>query len=180
MMKESTNYSWMCVSHQVAGWLAVLCLLTGAGCAAGPSRLDRLAWEQSRLIDLTHAFGADTIVWPTEQNFQLVVQQAGETPGGYYYASNRMEMAVPTSMRRFILPRAGRHWIRSQSNGWSEPVSESMSQPNALVIGITASPYRISSDGKQCTGESQTERSCCSTRALPDSGRRGNSIWAQS
>lgn len=93
MMKESTNYSWMCVSHQVAGWLAVLCLLTGAGCAAGPSGLDRLAWEQSRLIDLTHAFGADTIVWPTEQNFQLVVQQAGETPGGYYYASNRMEMA---------------------------------------------------------------------------------------
>lgn len=93
MMKESTNYSWMCVSHQVAGWLAVLCLLTGAGCAAGPSGLDRLAWEQSRLIDLTHAFGADTIVWPTEQNFQLVVQQAGEMPGGYYYASNRMEMA---------------------------------------------------------------------------------------
>ena len=93
MMKESMNYSWMCVSHQVAGWLAVLCLLTGAGCAAGPSGLDRLAWEQSRLIDLTHAFGADTIVWPTEQNFQLVVQQAGETPGGYYYASNRMEMA---------------------------------------------------------------------------------------
>lgn len=93
MMKESTNYSWMCVSHQVAGWLAVLCLLTGAGCAAGPSGLDRLAWVQSRLIDLTHAFGADTIVWPTEQNFQLVVQQAGETPGGYYYASNRMEMA---------------------------------------------------------------------------------------
>ena len=93
MMKESMNYSWMCVSHQVAGWLAVLCLLTGAGCAAGPSRLDRLAWEQSRLIDLTHAFGADTIVWPTEQNFQLVVQQAGEMPGGYYYASNRLEMA---------------------------------------------------------------------------------------
>ena len=93
MLKESTNYSWMCVSHQVAGWLSVLCLLTGAGCAAGPSRLDRLAWEQSRLIDLTHAFGVDTIVWPTEQNFQLVVQQAGEMPGGYYYASNRLEMA---------------------------------------------------------------------------------------
>jgi len=54
---------------------------------------DRLAWEQSRLIDLTHSFGADTIVWPTEQDFRLVLQQAGETPGGYYYASNRLEMA---------------------------------------------------------------------------------------
>jgi len=81
------------VGHLVFGCLVVLCLLAGAGCAAGHSRLDRLAWEQSRLIDLTHAFGVDTIVWPTEQNFQLVVQQAGEMPGGYYYASNRLELA---------------------------------------------------------------------------------------
>lgn len=93
MLKEPTNYSWMCVGHQVAGLLAVLCVLAGAGCAAGHSRLDRFAWEQSRLIDLTHSFGADTIVWPTEQDFRLVLQQAGETPGGYYYASNRVEMA---------------------------------------------------------------------------------------
>jgi kynurenine formamidase len=68
-------------------------MLAGVGCAAGHSRLDRLAWEQSRFIDLTHSFGADTIVWPTEQDFRLVLQQAGEAPGGYYYASNRLEMA---------------------------------------------------------------------------------------
>jgi kynurenine formamidase len=71
----------------------LLCVLAGAGCAAGHSRFDRPAWEQTRLIDLTHSFGADTIVWPTEQDFRLVLQQAGETPGGYYYASNRLEMA---------------------------------------------------------------------------------------
>ena len=93
MHKEPTNCSWVCVGHQVAGWLVVLCVLAGAGYAAGHSRLDRLAWEQSQLIDLTHSFGADTIVWPTEQDFRLVLQQAGETPGGYYYASNRLEMA---------------------------------------------------------------------------------------
>ena len=93
MQKEPTNCSWVCVGHLVSGWLVALCLLAGAGCAAGHSRLDRLGWEQSRLIDLTHAFGSDTIVWPTEQNFHLVVQQAGETPDGYYYASNRLEMA---------------------------------------------------------------------------------------
>ena len=93
MLKEPTNCSWMCVGRQIFGWLVVLCVLAGAGCAAGHSRLDRLAWEQSRLIDLTHSFGADTIVWPTEQDFRLVLQQAGETPGGYYYASNRLEMA---------------------------------------------------------------------------------------
>jgi kynurenine formamidase len=93
MLKEPTNSSWMCVGHQLAGGLIVLCVLAGAGCAAGHSRLDRLAWEQSQLIDLTHSFGADTIVWPTEQDFRLILLQAGETPGGYYYASNRLEMA---------------------------------------------------------------------------------------
>ena len=90
MLKEPTNGSWVGVGHQIASWLVVLCMLAGAGCAAGHSRFDRLAWEQSRLIDLTHSFGA---VWPTEQDFMLVLQQAGETSGGYYYASNRLEMA---------------------------------------------------------------------------------------
>ena len=93
MSEEPTNSSWVRAMQQLAGWLIVLCLLVAVGCAAGHPRLDRLAWEQSRLIDLTHSFGADTIVWPTEQDFRLVLQQAGETPGGYYYASNRLEMA---------------------------------------------------------------------------------------
>jgi kynurenine formamidase len=93
MVKKPTNYSWVCAGHLIFSWLVVLCMLAGVGCAASHPRLDRLAWEQSRLIDLTHAFGSDTIVWPTEQNFRLVVQQAGETPGEYYYASNRLEMA---------------------------------------------------------------------------------------
>jgi kynurenine formamidase len=93
MLKEPTNCSWMCVGPQQVGWLVVLCVLFGAGCVAGHSRFDRPVWEQSRLIDLTHSFGADTIVWPTEQDFRLVLQQAGETSGGYYYASNRLEMA---------------------------------------------------------------------------------------
>ncbi|MDZ4855623.1 MAG: cyclase family protein [Nitrospirota bacterium] len=93
MLKEPMRWSWVCGGHQIIGWLIVLCLLASFGCAAGPSRLDRPDWEQSRLIDLTHAFGADTIVWPTEQEFRLVLQQAGAMPGWYYYASNRLEMA---------------------------------------------------------------------------------------
>ena len=77
MPKNGTNRSWMCSGHQVACWLVVLCLLTGAGCAADHSLLDRVAWEQSQLLDLTHAFGADTIVWPTEQDFRLVLSRRG-------------------------------------------------------------------------------------------------------
>jgi hypothetical protein len=66
MLNEPTNRSWVCVGHRVGGWLVVLCVLAGAGCVVGHGRLDSLALEQSRLIDLTHSFEADTIVWPTE------------------------------------------------------------------------------------------------------------------
>jgi kynurenine formamidase len=93
MMRKPMKSLRICVLDQLAGGLVVLCMLAGAGCVSGHFRLDRLASEQSRFVDLTHSFGADTIVWPTEQDFRLVLQQAGETPGGYYYSSNRLEMA---------------------------------------------------------------------------------------
>ncbi|MBH0199554.1 MAG: cyclase family protein [Nitrospira sp.] len=69
-----------------------LCLAASAGCGVGIAQPDRVDWEKARLVDLTHSFDADTIVWPTEQDFRLVVQHAEEAPGGYYYASNRIEM----------------------------------------------------------------------------------------
>lgn len=69
-----------------------LCLAASAGCGVGIAQLDRVDWEKVRLVDLTHSFGANTIVWPTEQEFKLIVQHAEEAPGGYYYASNRIEM----------------------------------------------------------------------------------------
>lgn len=70
----------------------MLALWANIGCHAGVPPQNRLDWDQSRLIDLTHAFGADTIVWPTEQDFTLIPQHAEEMPGGYFYASNRLAM----------------------------------------------------------------------------------------
>ena len=93
MLKQFMNSPWVCGGQRLLGSLAVVCLLAGTGCTTEKSRLDHLFREQPRLIDLTHSFEVDTIVWPTEQNFRLVLQQAGETAGGYYYASNRLEMA---------------------------------------------------------------------------------------
>ncbi len=90
MMRKRSRPS-MSVPGQATGWVAGLCLAGLAGCAGYPVH-DRPVREEFRLIDLTHAFGADTIMWPTEQDFRLVVQSEGETPGGYYYASNRLEM----------------------------------------------------------------------------------------
>lgn len=78
---------------QVIGLLvAVSYLFSSAGCATRFDQLKQMDWDYARFVDLTHAFGPDTIVWPTEQDFRLVGQHAEETAGGYYYASNRIEM----------------------------------------------------------------------------------------
>lgn len=71
--------------------ITALCFISSTGCV-GNREHHRVPLEQSRIVDLTHAFGTETIVWPTEQDFKLVVQHAGHTSGGYYYASNRIEM----------------------------------------------------------------------------------------
>lgn len=91
-MKNSINSLWKPISHQLVTALLVLDIVMSMGCGS-LSRFDPPALRESRLIDLTHAFGADTIVWPTEHDFRLIVQQQGETAAGYYYASNRMELA---------------------------------------------------------------------------------------
>ncbi len=46
-----------------------------------------------RWIDLTHAFSAETIYWPTEPGFQFTRGPNGPTPKGYYYAANRFTTA---------------------------------------------------------------------------------------
>jgi kynurenine formamidase len=50
--------------------------------SAAPAHADRL-------IDLSYAFDADTIYWPTEPGFVLEKEHDGVTPKGYYYAANR-------------------------------------------------------------------------------------------
>lgn len=72
--------------------ITALCFISSVGCVADRQH-SGVTWEHSQIVDLTHSFGSDTIVWPTEQDFKLVVQHAEDTPGGYYYASNRLEMA---------------------------------------------------------------------------------------
>lgn len=80
------------LNHTVSTLIIItLCLSSSSGCAVDPQR-NHFVWEHSRIVDLTHSFGPDTIVWPTEQEFKLIVQHAEDTPGGYYYASNRLEM----------------------------------------------------------------------------------------
>jgi len=44
-------------------------------------------------LDLTHAFDAATIYWPTEKGFQFEPGNNGPNPKGYYYAANRFATA---------------------------------------------------------------------------------------
>lgn len=44
-------------------------------------------------LDLSHAFDADTIYWPTEEGFVLERGPEGVTDAGYYYAAHRMRLA---------------------------------------------------------------------------------------
>ncbi len=46
------------------------------------------------IVDLSHAYAADTIYWPTDtQGFVLENLAAGTTDAGYYYAANRFSTA---------------------------------------------------------------------------------------
>jgi kynurenine formamidase len=45
--------------------------------------------EGYRLVDLTHAYNADTVYWPSPPaHFELERLHYGDTPGGFFYASN--------------------------------------------------------------------------------------------
>ena len=63
----------------------LLLMLAALGCqrAAVPDLLTSGAW-----IDLSYDYSAETIFWPTAKPFQLQVESAGRTHGGYYYAAN--------------------------------------------------------------------------------------------
>ena len=41
------------------------------------------------IVDLTHAFDADTIYWPTAEGFRLELVAHGVTEKGYFYAANQ-------------------------------------------------------------------------------------------
>jgi kynurenine formamidase len=67
--------------------LAAALSLALACAGAGP------APTRERLVDLTWAFDADTIYWPTEEGFVHELGKAGVTDAGYYYEAHRFRAA---------------------------------------------------------------------------------------
>lgn len=63
--------------------LAIACFASLVACRAPAPAL-----EHRTVVDLTHAFDADTVYWPTAEGFRLHVDSKGWTERGYYYEAN--------------------------------------------------------------------------------------------
>ncbi|MGH7254702.1 MAG: cyclase family protein [Nitrospirales bacterium] len=76
-------------------WRAVLLIASVVACAAcataGTAKpfADPGTAGTGILVDLTYAFGQETIYWPTNQAFQWEATDWGPTEAGYWYASAR-------------------------------------------------------------------------------------------
>ena len=51
------------------------------------------AFPSGKIIDLSYAYDADTIFWPTAEGFRIEKVFAGMTDKGYYYAANKFSTA---------------------------------------------------------------------------------------
>jgi kynurenine formamidase len=67
------------------GAAAVLAAVLGLGCRPEFQAINLARLE---LVDLSHAFGPNTLYWPTSPTaFRLDTLAAGLTPGGFYYSA---------------------------------------------------------------------------------------------
>jgi len=82
---KGTRVAWCLTAMTVAG-VAV------AGCAPMPPE-PRPVLPAGDIVDLSHAYGEDTVFWPTAERFHLEVVASGMTEAGFYYAANNFSMA---------------------------------------------------------------------------------------
>ncbi len=57
--------------------------------SAGAVRAAEPPFTGGKWIDLTHEFSAQTLYWPTAENFALETEFHGQTAKGYFYEANR-------------------------------------------------------------------------------------------
>src|SRR5262245_9578976 len=88
-------------------------------------------FPSGKVVDLSHPFDAQTIYWPTETGFVLEKEQAGVTPQGYYYASNKF--SAPEHGGTHI--DAPRHFSANGNTVDQIPLEQLMG--SAIVIDVT-------------------------------------------
>jgi kynurenine formamidase len=103
----------------------------GAGAARSPAREVRLP-EGARMVDLTHPFDEQTLYWPTSPSgFELEVLSHGKTPGGFFYAANKL--SAPEHGGTHL--DAPIHFAEGKSTAEAIPLSRLVAP--AVVIDIT-------------------------------------------
>jgi kynurenine formamidase len=68
----------------------VLAALLAAGCSSPSPPPTAALVPAGAMVDLSHAYDASTIFWPTADPFRLDKVADGVTPAGYYYAANNL------------------------------------------------------------------------------------------
>jgi kynurenine formamidase len=71
---------------------AVIGSVTAAG-GVQSERQQAVRAPEGKLVDLSYAYNAQTIFWPTAKTFTLEKVAEGETEGGYFYAANNFSAA---------------------------------------------------------------------------------------
>ena len=70
-------------------------MIFAGACSAGapPPPTSAPVFPSGTIVDLSHAYGDDTVFWPTAERFKLQVVNDGDTPAGFYYAANNFTTA---------------------------------------------------------------------------------------
>lgn len=85
-----------------------------------------------RMVDLSHAYGPDTLYWPTSASkFALSRDASGQTPGGFFYAAN--SLSTPEHAGTHL--DAPRHF--SESGRTTEQIPLEQLVAPAVVIDVS-------------------------------------------
>jgi kynurenine formamidase len=121
-------------------------LLLTSTCVAAPLLGQAIDPAQHQIVDLSHAYGPNTLYWPTSPTkFRLESLASGKTEAGYFYAANTL--STPEHGGTHL--DAPRHF---DENGWTtEQIPLDRLLAPAVVIDITARTsadrdYRLTRD----------------------------------
>jgi kynurenine formamidase len=73
--------------------LLLLSSLLLLSCKSSETTTASSGFPSGKIIDLSYAFDADTVFWPTAEGFRLEKDFEGITEKGYYYAANKFSTA---------------------------------------------------------------------------------------
>ncbi len=77
------------MEHGMRAWWMAVGLAFPALAAAGSVAAEPLDLSGHRIVDLSHAYGPDTLYWPTSPSrFELTTLHQGPTEAGYYYSAH--------------------------------------------------------------------------------------------